>query len=784
MGVAASKLDDDKALQLCRERKRLVRQALDGMCLLATAHIAYIQSLRNTGIALRKFAEPDAPVESSLGTSTSATPEPLALTDKSLSQFSYSSPSVSQRVETVEPLSAAASSPYSGRFQVNYMKTGGSSSATVEERAPVSATATLMSSSGTPQNRTPRSAETRRSFEAPPPPPPPGPWDYFGLFHPIDSQFSFQDGNALNHELESADDIQRFREEEGIPDLEEGEKVAFIMRTEYDASDDGYDDEPSDELSFRSSKRQNDRMDSYSPNASPKLRSISSINKKPDHLNGENKMPKDNMDDASESETPDVTPLKSTPLVALPADGNRGMGEEHASQNTLAPKDFLSSMKEIEYLFFKASESGNKVSRMLEANKMQYHPTVPETKAQRSRVSTIFTTCLACFEDPEHIPQEHTTNAIKYLTWHRSTSSRSSSSRIPLSTSKDNTEDSSGNLFNSFCMNSGSHASTLNRLYAWERKLYDEVKASGIIRREYDLKCKLLRQQDSKGESHYKIDKTRATVKDLHSRIRVAIHQITSISKRIEELRDKELQPQLEELIEGLSGMWEMMLKSHKLQYSIILIAYNNGSSKISIQSESHRQATIHLENELKALSASFINWIGAHKFYLVAIDSWLKKCNSHQQQKSSRGRQLHLQFSHRRFVELEPPIFIICSEWLNVVKGLEVKGVADSIKELVAVTARYLPQKDETLRKNRSSTFSSVPWKVDGSNGTVHTDRNEATVDWNSGFPGLKSSLEGFFNELKDIADSSVKKYADLRLKIEEAHSKYNDPRMHSAIV
>ena len=65
------------------------------------------------------------------------------------------------------------------------------------------------------------------------------------------------------------------------------------------------------------------------------------------------------------------------------------------------------------------------------------------------------------------------------------------------------------------------------------------------------MKCKLLRQQDSKGESHYKIDKTRATVKDLHSRIRVAIHQITSISKRIEELRDKELQPQLEELIEG-----------------------------------------------------------------------------------------------------------------------------------------------------------------------------------------------------------------------------------------
>lgn len=65
------------------------------------------------------------------------------------------------------------------------------------------------------------------------------------------------------------------------------------------------------------------------------------------------------------------------------------------------------------------------------------------------------------------------------------------------------------------------------------------------------MKCKILRHLESKGEKTSTIDKTRAIVKDLHSRIRVAIHRIDSISKRIEELRDKELQPQLEELIEG-----------------------------------------------------------------------------------------------------------------------------------------------------------------------------------------------------------------------------------------
>ena len=72
-------------------------------------------------------------------------------------------------------------------------------------------------------------------------------------------------------------------------------------------------------------------------------------------------------------------------------------------------------------------------------------------------------------------------NSVKYLTWHRTASSRSSSSRNPLgANSIDNVEDHTNNLFDNSCMISGSHASTLDRLYAWERKLYDEVKVRYI----------------------------------------------------------------------------------------------------------------------------------------------------------------------------------------------------------------------------------------------------------------------------------------------------------------
>lgn len=78
------------------------------------------------------------------------------------------------------------------------------------------------------------------------------------------------------------------------------------------------------------------------------------------------------------------------------------------------------------------------------------------------------------------------------------------------------------------------------------------------------MKCKILRQLESNGESYQKIDKTRAVVKDLHSRIRVAIHRIESISKRIEDLRDTELQPQLEELIEGYVPFLSSLLYLNK----------------------------------------------------------------------------------------------------------------------------------------------------------------------------------------------------------------------------
>ena len=67
----------------------------------------------------------------------------------------------------------------------------------------------------------------------------------------------------------------------------------------------------------------------------------------------------------------------------------------------------------------------------------------------------------------------------------------------------------------------------------------------------YENKCLQLRNQESKREPLDMIDKKRSTTKYLHSRVGVTIEAVDSVSKRIQRLRDEELQPQLMELIQG-----------------------------------------------------------------------------------------------------------------------------------------------------------------------------------------------------------------------------------------
>lgn len=368
MGVSSSKIEEDKALKLCRERKKFVRQALDGRCSLAAAHVTYIQSLKKVGTALRKFVEPEAPIESSLYTSTSATPEPLALTEKSLSQFSFSSPSASQHVDATETVSPSPSPPNSSQFQANHMRFRGTSYEKIEEKPSLPVIGTVTSSS-TLQNTTPHSTERPETspFEGSSLPPGTQPWDYF------DHEFSFHDGRGMSQGLENANDIGRFREEEGIPELEdEDEKASFNGSEESQDSEEEFD-EPATDTLVRSFENLNRVHDHAADNSSPGIPSARNVASETEFLNGE------------QHRSPYLSPLRATSnVVALPTDTNKTPLKEDCIESKVASKDFFSSIKDIEFLFIRASESGKEVPRMLEANKLHFRPIFPGKESKIS----------------------------------------------------------------------------------------------------------------------------------------------------------------------------------------------------------------------------------------------------------------------------------------------------------------------------------------------------------------------------------------------------------------
>ncbi|KAL6524279.1 hypothetical protein OROGR_016713 [Orobanche gracilis] len=768
MGSSNSRLEEDKGLQLCRARKKFIKQALNGRCSLAAAHIAYIEELKMIGTALRRFIEINSQIEPHACSSTSPTPGPHDFTEKSVSQLSSSSQYFSHNVDTTSNISPSPSTPLSSKYHSHHMRFIGTFSRKVEEKPPEPFTVSV--SSNTPPYTTPR------SIDAPEPSPfetpnekENAPWDYFCLFNPVNDHFSSEEGKCFDQGLENLDDPRKHSVEDNVPELEDVEEKLSADRIEESQLSEDEFDEPSSATLVRSFKNVNSTIENVADgDSSPllsdtKLSSFKNVKEVSKNLvdgdlptgSSENITLETKFVNGMKNNSPNLSPLRSASsrFVHL-----NDMMEHSQVEDEIAPKDFISSMKDIEQLFVKASESGKEVPRMLEANMFHFRPVFRGER--RSTTSSLLKSCFSCGEDPSEARQEPQQNCVKYLTWHRMTSFRVGSSRNLLgANSTDGANDLGNNLFDNSCMVSGSHASTLDRLYAWEKKLYDEVKAGEVLRSHFDQKCKLLQQQESRGEN---TDKTRAGVKDLHSRIRVAIHRINSISKKIEEIRDKELQPQLEELIEGLRNMWKQMLDCHKLQFHIISISLTPGSAKITIQSDSRRHVTVLLGNELSSLSSTFTKWIAAQKLYVDSIEKWLFKCVSLQQNTSKRNKRM----KPPPLRDLGPPIYMICGAWLEMIDKLPANGVIDSIKDLADEVAYLLPRQEKNQAKSGHNSRN-------GDDG-VGMLREEDSDDWVPVLDRLQTSLTGFLGKLNSFAESSVTMFAELQEAIQQAKNNY----------
>ncbi|KAK7406835.1 hypothetical protein VNO78_08469 [Psophocarpus tetragonolobus] len=248
------------------------------------------------------------------------------------------------------------------------------------------------------------------------------------------------------------------------------------------------------------------------------------------------------------------------------------------------------------------------------------------------------------------------------------------------------------------------HCSTVERLYAWEKKLYQEVKNAKTIKMEHEKKLAILRKVEMKRADYVKKEKTKKEVEKLESQMMVASQAIDSTSAEIIKLREVELYPQLIELVKGLMCMWRSMYDCHQVQKHIVQqLEYLNTIPSNNPTSEIHRQSTLQLELEVQQWHQSFCKLFNAHRDYIQSLTGWL--------------RLTLFQFSKNllsRTAE-ESKIYSLCEEWHLAVDRIPDKVASEGIKSLLTVIhAIVVQQAEEQKQKKKSdSAFKELEKKV-----------------------------------------------------------------------
>ncbi|KAG4990625.1 hypothetical protein JHK87_024082 [Glycine soja] len=681
MGCSHSRLDDEEAVRLCKDRKKFIRQAVEQRTQFATGHIAYIESLKRVSAALRNYIEGDEPREFSLD--TVITPPFTPVKRKTGSGFIPIS---------AKPFATTGAIEFgigpNSTLKVNYLRPGGNPAISVEERPQSPERVQVetyygidgffnMQSSPVNPSIFAYSPNNRTTI---PPPSPHSQWDFFwNPFSSLDS-YGYPSGGSI--EQTAMDDeyrgLRQVREEEGIPDLEEdetehedcvGKRNVAEERTRHDINsskevivEDFNDDDEEEEEEEEETDIEDETETEH--------------NAKDSQAHGSASF------EVSKAEAAGHIESRHREMT---------IGKQEAVEDTPGftvyvnrrPTSMAEVINDLETQFTVVCNAANDVSALLEAKKSQYLLTSNELSASKLL------------------------NPVALL---RSASSRSSSSRFLVncsSTSAEGCGEGTKDLSAEHCMLSGSHHATLDRLNTWEKKLYEEVRSGERVRIAYEKKCKQLRNLDVKGEDPSCADKTRAAIRELDTQITVSIHSIEAISRRIETLRDKELHPQLLELVQGLERMWKVMAECHQTQKRTldeakILLAGTPSKSRARKQSsismtDPNRLArsASNLEFELRNWRNAFESWITSQRSYIHALTGWLLRCMRFEPDVSK------LPCSPRRSSSTHP-LFGLCVQWSRRLDAIQEKAVLDGLDFFAAgMGSLYAHQLREDSRRN-----------------------------------------------------------------------------------
>ncbi|XP_057974364.1 protein ALTERED PHOSPHATE STARVATION RESPONSE 1-like isoform X2 [Malania oleifera] len=671
MGCNASKLDDLPAVALCRDRCTFLADAIHHRSVLANAHVAYLQSLRRVGPALRRLF--DQPCDHSPPQSNGdppPPPPPAAAPGHSHRIHSSSDSESSHHSTSSSPLHTQIQNDFVSDETLNYSKNQPLPSATYSYPNYFDYSSQNGGFDGSfASSIVPRPVGSK----SPPPPPAPtvhSPWDFLNLFESYDRYELAYPSNRSSKE--------GAQEEEAVANSTETQRS---RRGESVAVEEDVDREPEIEV----------------------------------------------------------------PVVDKNVITDKEESKEGKVSNSAAPPSVSDVKKEIEILLLRASECGDEVSKMLEVGKLLY--------PQKNAVSQVSSKMLQAI-----YPSSPSIEKIGSINLNFDDEAAGMSSR---------------NL-----------SSTMRKLYVWEKKLYDEVKGEEKLRMIHEKKCKQLKVMDEKGADAHKVESTQTLIMTLSTKIRIAIQVADKISITINKLRDEELRPQIKELIHGLIGMWKSMLECHRslCQAAAEAKILNSIASKGKLSDDS-LEAVMQLKLELQNWNLSFSNWTDSQKGYIKSLNGWLLRCFFYGPEQTPDGLA-----SSPSSIDA-PPVFVICSQWLQVLERLLQNEVTEAMQvffvrlnELfeqhnVDMHQRMMADKDMERRvkslEREEQKIQKLIQARDKKMGLAATGSSAIFLGTlvhptdSSDVYGLHSGLKQIFEVMERFMDNSAQAYEELCLQI-----------------
>ncbi|KAI3464525.1 hypothetical protein Pfo_021188 [Paulownia fortunei] len=649
--------------------------------------------------------------------------------------------------------------------------------------------------------------------EAPPPPSPKASaWDFFNPFDVFDSGYPdyYSSGRYGYGSNASSPDSSEVREREGIPDLEEetenevykevlkGNRMKGSSRSVPQHRSEG---SSRSVPSYKSEGRSRSVPLHKSESSSRSVPSWSSDESEkpsvPPQYNGESAKPSMPSRYSEKSARPSMSPRHSKETSWVDQSPNREMAgsisltdeksspenivlksvdegsvkkkgvtfevEETSKQDAdssklssvtlLSPRgtrDLREVVAEIRDEFETASSYGKEVAMMLEVGKLPYQPSF--LKVILSRILYLISPSLSLRDPPSM----------------QSTKLASSTMKLARSYFEDVGEDVNSKACNL--------SSTLDKLYAWEKKLYKEVKDEERLRVIYEKQCKRLKIFDEKGAESSKIDAARASIRKLLTKLDVNIKAIDAISSRIHKLRDEELQPQVAELIHGLTRMWKAMLKCHQKQFQAVMESkMRKLKANTGLQTDSSSRATTELERELRAWCERFNDWIGFQKSYVESLNGWLLHCLQYEPEETPDGP---VPYSPGRLGA--PPIFVICNDWHQAMEAISEARVANAMNTFATSLRQLWEKQDEEGRQRLKAEYISKDYEKQLRAHRMERGKMEREQDAMSEKTGLSvvPSDSGVLplDDLKVDLDSMRQRLAEERTKHKDAMKLVHD--------